>query len=58
MAVVPKKKHSRARRNRRRAHWKITPPTLTECPRCHEMKRPHHVCISCGYYKGRKVANV
>ncbi|MFO8060464.1 MAG: 50S ribosomal protein L32 [Bacillota bacterium] len=55
--AVPKKKHSRARRDRRRAQTKVTVPQLTECPRCHEMKRPHHVCPNCGYYKGRMVTS-
>jgi large subunit ribosomal protein L32 len=27
-----------------------------ECPNCGELKRPHHVCGSCGYYDGREVA--
>jgi len=55
--AVPKKKHSRARRDRRRAHWKAKGKglTLVECPRCHESKRPHHICANCGYYKGRAV---
>ena len=27
--------------------------TLEECPHCHELKLPHHVCPNCGYYHGR-----
>jgi large subunit ribosomal protein L32 len=26
-----------------------------ECPSCGELKRPHHVCPSCGVYAEREV---
>jgi len=26
-----------------------------ECSHCHELKRAHHVCPTCGYYNGREV---
>ncbi|HHW54219.1 MAG: 50S ribosomal protein L32 [bacterium] len=55
--AVPKKKMSRARRDRRRAHWKLTLPGLMACPRCHEPKLSHRVCSNCGYYKNRQVVN-
>lgn len=52
---VPKTKSSRSRRDKRRANWKLTVPGLVECPQCHAMKRPHHVCPVCGFYKGKQV---
>lgn len=36
--AVPKRKMSKARRDSRRANWKLTVPGLVECPQCHEMK--------------------
>jgi large subunit ribosomal protein L32 len=51
----PKRKHSKARRNRRRAHDFLTPRAVVECPHCHESKLPHQACPHCGYYKGREV---
>ena len=42
--AVPKRKMSKARRDSRRANWKLTVPGLVECPQCHEMKMPHRVC--------------
>jgi large subunit ribosomal protein L32 len=51
----PKRRHSKARKNKRRAHDHLTAPTLMECKNCHEMKLPHRVCPHCGYYKGREV---
>lgn len=52
---TPKRRFSKSRRDKRAAQWKITPPTVEECPRCHQTKAPHHVCPNCGYYKDRSV---
>ncbi|WP_296048762.1 50S ribosomal protein L32, partial [uncultured Gemmiger sp.] len=53
MAIVPKRKHSQARRDKRRSNvWKLEAPTLVKCPQCGELKVPHKVCGKCGYYKG------
>ncbi len=56
--AVPKGKVSKARRNSRRANWKLELPGIVECPQCHEMKLTHRVCKNCGYYKGRQVLKV
>ncbi len=48
--AVPKRKVSKARRDKRRSSvWKLGAPTLTECPQCHAMKAPHKACPECGY---------
>jgi large subunit ribosomal protein L32 len=54
----PKRRHSKARRDKRRAHDFLTAPSLSECPNCHEAKMPHRVCPRCGHYKGREVIDV
>ncbi len=56
--AVPKNKTSKARRDKRRANWKLDVPNLVECPQCHELKMPHRVCPSCGQYKGKEVIKV
>jgi len=53
--AVPKKKTSKARRDKRRATHGIAAPSLSECPQCHHPVRPHHVCGNCGHYRGREV---
>jgi len=53
--ALPKRKHSKSRRDKRRTHWKLDPPHLIACPECGKWKLPHRVCPYCGYYKGRKV---
>ncbi|MBZ5524026.1 MAG: 50S ribosomal protein L32 [Acidobacteriia bacterium] len=55
----PKRRHSKARTGRRRAHDFLTASGVAECPNCHEKARlPHRVCTKCGYYKGREVVEV
>ncbi len=54
--AVPKRRQSSTRRDKRRAqHDKIDAPTVVPCPKCSAPSRPHRVCSSCGYYKGREV---
>ena len=54
--AVPKRKVSKARRDKRRSSvWKLEVPGLVRCPQCGELKMPHRVCGSCGYYNGREV---
>lgn len=54
--AVPKRKVSKARRDKRRSNvWKISAPSLVKCPQCGEFKTTHRVCKECGYYNGREV---
>jgi large subunit ribosomal protein L32 len=53
----PKRRHSKMRKNQRRAHDHLTTFSLSECPNCKERKMPHQVCPRCGYYKGREVVD-
>lgn len=53
--AVPKAKVSKARRNSRKANWKISTPSMMECPHCHEVKQTHKVCKKCGYYDGVEI---
>ena len=56
--AVPKRRQSKARQAKRRAHWKLSAPGLIECPQCHALKLPHKVCKDCGYYGGKEVIKV
>jgi large subunit ribosomal protein L32 len=56
--ALPKKKISKARRNSRRANWKLMLPGITACPKCKEPKLSHRVCKSCGYYDGQQIIKV
>ena len=54
----PTSRHSRSRRDKRRANWKVSMPNVTLCPECQEPKLPHRVCLSCGSYNGKKILEV
>ncbi len=58
MPPLPKRKHSKGRRDRRRAHDALEPSPLITCSNCGEKHRPHHVCPNCGHYDGREVFEV
>lgn len=53
--ALPKRKKSKSRRDKRRTHQKLTAPNVTACPQCGDPKLPHHICPSCGTYKGRSL---
>lgn len=51
----PKRRHSKSRRDKRRAHDHLRQPTKSTCPNCGETKLPHRACPACGEYRGRTV---
>ena len=56
--ATPKGKVSKARRNSRRANWKLSLPGIVKCPKCGKMKLSHRVCKACGYYDGQEIIKV
>lgn len=54
--AVPKRKTSKARRDKRRASSYVLPKvTVSVCPNCNAKKLPHRVCPECGYYKDEQI---
>ncbi|MFT5679718.1 MAG: large subunit ribosomal protein L32 [Myxococcota bacterium] len=54
--AVPKKRTSKSRKGMRRAHDFLTPNAASEyCDSCGELKLLHHICASCGVYRGVQV---
>lgn len=53
--AVQQNRVTRSRRNMRRAHDALVAGNPNECTSCGELKRPHHVCPSCGHYDSREV---
>lgn len=51
----PKYKTSHSKTRRRRANIRLENPALTLCPNCKEPKLIHHICGSCGFYRGKEV---
>ena len=56
--AVPKYRTSRSKARMRRAHRNVSASPALECSHCHELKLPHRVCPSCGYYNGKPVIAV
>lgn len=56
--VVPRHRHTKSRRDRRRAHHTLCPPVLTRCGKCGQPVLPHRVCANCGLYRKREVIDV
>jgi len=56
--AVPKRKTSKARRDKRRSNvWKLDAPTMAKC-KCGEYNLTHRVCRACGLYGGKKVIDI
>jgi large subunit ribosomal protein L32 len=53
--AVPKKKTSPSRRGMRRSADALTAPAYVEDKDSGELRRPHHVDLKTGKYKGRQV---
>lgn len=58
MTPLPKRKLSKGRRDRRRAHDALGVPALGVCGNCRQPVLPHRVCPYCGFYKGRQVVAI
>ena len=56
--AVQQNKVSKSRRNNRRAHDALVAGNPNECPNCGELKRPHHVCASLGFYGDKEVISM
>ena len=56
MGALPKRKVSRVRRDRRRAHYlRLKMPHMVPCTQCNSLHLAHHVCPNCGSYNGVQV---
>ena len=58
MSICPKNKSSKARRDKRRANWKMSAPNLVKCSKCGALMMPHRVCKECGSYNKKEIVNV
>lgn len=58
MPPHPKRKHSKGRRDRRRAHDALHMTNVVACAHCGTLIPSHTVCLNCGFYKGRSIFEV
>ena len=58
MSAEPKRKTSKARRDKRRSNvWKISMPGMNKCA-CGEFVLSHRVCKACGKYNGKEIIKI
>lgn len=55
---LPKRRFSRARRDKRRTQIHLQVPTLRRCSKCGAAVVSHRICPACGTYRGRQVVTV
>ena len=53
--AVPKRKTSKARRNKRRSHHRVRAINIIEDKKSGEYRLSHHLDLKTGFYKGRQV---
>ena len=53
--AVPARRTSKAKKNKRRTHYKVTAPSVNFDEATGDYSRSHRVSLK-GYYKGRKIA--
>jgi len=55
---VPKQRHTKSRRNKRRSHHALKKQEISVCPKCGEPVLPHRLCQNCGTYAGKEIIDV
>jgi ribosomal protein L32 len=53
--AVPKRKTTPSKRNMRRSHDRLAASTYIEDADSGELRRPHHIDLKSGMYRGRQV---
>jgi len=53
--AVPKKRHTKGRRNMRRSHDALSAPAIAIDKQTKSVHRPHHIDLRTGFYGGKQV---
>lgn len=56
--MVIRMRHNRSQTKSRRSHHALNTPVMAVCANCGAHHRPHHMCLECGFYKGRQVMDL
>lgn len=56
--MVIRMRHTKGHTGNRRSHHALKAPALSVCTNCGAHHRPHHMCLECGFYKGRQVIDL
>jgi len=53
--AVPKRKTSKAKRNKRRSHHQISPVNIMEDKKSGQYRLSHHIDLETGIYNGKQI---
>ena len=56
--MVNRMRATRAHRDNRRSHHSLDAARMSKCANCGALRKSHTLCMSCGWYKGRKVLDL
>ena len=56
--AVPKRKTSKARRNKRRSHHRVASVNILEDKKSGEYRLSPHIDLKSGYYNGKKILDI
>ncbi|MES2215898.1 MAG: 50S ribosomal protein L32 [Patescibacteria group bacterium] len=56
--MVVRMRATRSHRNNRRSHHALSAARVSKCGNCGALHKNHAVCMSCGWYNGRKVLDL
>ena len=56
--MVNRMRATRAHRDNRRSHHALTAARMSKCANCGTLRKSHTLCMTCGWYKGRKVLDL
>lgn len=58
LVMVVRMRATRSHRNNRRSHHALDAARASKCQNCGSMHKSHAICMSCGWYNGRKVLDL
>ena len=56
--MVNRMRATRSHRNNRRSHPALDAARVSKCGNCGAAHKSHAICMSCGWYNGRKVLDL
>ncbi len=56
--MVVRMRATRAHRDNRRSHHALEAARFSVCKNCKAKHKSHSVCVSCGWYNGRKILDL
>ncbi len=56
--MVVRMRHTKSHTKNRRSHHALEKTVFVKCENCKLPKKGHTVCLSCGYYNGKKVLDL